>query len=251
MPLRLESARASSKIRRLASRRGPRQLLLGRPRRRGRSSNDVRGDPRSHLARLRTAHAVRDHEHRRAREIGVLVGVALPARVGARRLFDDSQHARSAGNSCLEPELGVADPDPVVRPQQLRRCDARGRSGRCRSWSSCPRGTRARHGRRRARGGRMRSCRRSRTSLAGARPIVGPIRSRTHSPAAQTAATLLDDQPRPRLACRRRIRRRPPGRQSGTGRRRSRSALRTTHSRNRYSTARKANLSRTSIGSVI
>ena len=79
----------------------------------------VRGDPRGDLAGLRAAHAVGDHVHRRARVVGVLVRVALAAGVGARRLLDDPQH-EAHPNLRLVPELGVADPDPVVGAQQLR-----------------------------------------------------------------------------------------------------------------------------------
>jgi len=50
------------------------------------------GDPRGHLARLCAAHPVGDHEHRRSHVVGVLVGPALAAGVGAVCLLGDPQH---------------------------------------------------------------------------------------------------------------------------------------------------------------
>ena len=50
------------------------------------------GDARGDLAGLRAAHAVGDHEQRRAREQRVLVGAPLAPGVGARVLLGDAQH---------------------------------------------------------------------------------------------------------------------------------------------------------------
>ena len=45
-----------------------------------------------HLARLRAAHPVRDHEQRRADEVVVLVALALAAEVGVVEVLGDPQH---------------------------------------------------------------------------------------------------------------------------------------------------------------
>jgi hypothetical protein len=53
-----------------------------------------------HLAGLRAAHAVGDHEQRRANEVVVLVALPLPSEVGRVEVFGDAQHqARSKVNS--------------------------------------------------------------------------------------------------------------------------------------------------------
>ena len=44
------------------------------------------------LAGLRAAHAVGDHEQRRADEVVVLVALALAAEVGGVELFGDAEH---------------------------------------------------------------------------------------------------------------------------------------------------------------
>ena len=50
------------------------------------------GDPRGHLAGLRAAHPVGDHEQRRAREQRVLVGAPLAPGVAAGVLLCDAEH---------------------------------------------------------------------------------------------------------------------------------------------------------------
>ena len=75
---------------------------------------DLRGD----LAGLRAAHAVGDDEQRRAREVGVLVALALAAGVGVVQVVGDAQHQWLA--LALEGELGVADADAVAGVQRLR-----------------------------------------------------------------------------------------------------------------------------------
>ena len=57
-------------------------------------------DLRRHLAGLRAAHAVGDHEQRRARQQRVLVGAPLQAGVGARVMFGHAEHRydRSVGH---------------------------------------------------------------------------------------------------------------------------------------------------------
>ena len=82
----------------------------------------VRRDPRGNLAGLRPTHPVRDDVDRRTRVVGVLVRMPLAPGVGARGFLDDSQHrqlalARRSRRSLLVPELGVADPDPVIGVQ--------------------------------------------------------------------------------------------------------------------------------------
>ena len=51
-------------------------------------------DPRGDLAGLRAAHAVGNHEQRRAREQRVLVGAPLAPGVGPGVLLGDAQHQR-------------------------------------------------------------------------------------------------------------------------------------------------------------
>ena len=52
----------------------------------------LRGD----LAGAGPAHPVGDDEQRRPRHVGILVGAALPARVGAGEGFGDAQHQPSS-----------------------------------------------------------------------------------------------------------------------------------------------------------
>ena len=170
MPLRLESSRASSKMRRLAACRHARELLLGAAVVRALVER-LRRDPRRDLARLRAAHPVRDREGGRPREVGVLVRVALAPRVGARRLVDDPQHAAS---HCSNRNSRVADADPVARAAGPAGRRAAVRSRRCRWSSSCPRCRRRRRGRTAARGGRRRRSPRCVMSLTAARPMHEP-----------------------------------------------------------------------------
>src|SRR5439155_13794197 len=52
----------------------------------------IRSDLRGNLAGSSAAHTVRNDEHRRAREIHILVGIALAPCVGLRRVLDYPQH---------------------------------------------------------------------------------------------------------------------------------------------------------------
>ena len=81
-----------------------------------RAHRDLRRD----LAGLRPAHAVGDHEQRRAHEEVVLVALALTAEVGGVPVLCDAQHAVGCGGLALEGELGVTDADAVAHVQWLR-----------------------------------------------------------------------------------------------------------------------------------
>ena len=85
-----------------------------------------RGDPRGDLTGLGAAHPVRDREDGRAREVGVLVGVPLAARVGLVGLLGDHQrHGQLTSNVnsvspilILSPGRSSASP---CRSAELRR----------------------------------------------------------------------------------------------------------------------------------
>jgi hypothetical protein len=72
--------------------RNPPQVDLGRLAASIAGLEGLRRDSRRDLSSLRAAHAVRDREHRRASEIGVLVRTALAARVRAMGALGYSQH---------------------------------------------------------------------------------------------------------------------------------------------------------------
>ena len=73
-------------------------------------------DPRGDLAGLRAAHPVGDGEQRRARVVGVLVGVPLAPGVGLVCLLGDPQHQDTSKRNSVSPiritspgaELGLA-----------------------------------------------------------------------------------------------------------------------------------------------
>ena len=77
------------------------------------------GDPRGDLAGLGAAHAVGDHEQRRAREQRVLVGAPLAPGVGPGVLLGHAQHQ----SVDLEREFAVADAHAVARVQRPRRLE--------------------------------------------------------------------------------------------------------------------------------
>ncbi len=163
----------------------------------------------------------------------------------------------------LEREFAVADAHAIARMQRPRRLAAAPRSGRCRWSSRDPRSRRCCPARRCARGAR------------GERVLqadLGAIAATEHEVAVEVvdhprlvARRALDDQPRRAVGASRaadRRRRVQAGRVTGIAAppaprspasvrsppRRSRRALRATHSRNRYMTARKPNFSATDTG---
>jgi hypothetical protein len=65
---------------------------------------DLDGQPGGDFAGLRPAHPVGDREQRRAREVRVLVGLALAARVGPLDVLGHAQHlGHLRGASCPAP----------------------------------------------------------------------------------------------------------------------------------------------------
>ena len=240
MPLRLESSCASSKMRRLASVATRASCCSGVP-----SPSPLverlRGDPRRDLARLRAAHPVRHRVHRRAGEVGVLVRVALAPGIRARRLLDDPQHSGPPTRPA------VAAGRQVIHCRTGTRCRRSGRSpGRRSCWVLDPLPVHVGAVGRahvldvdeavavvqaRVPARRVRVVDRH---LARERPADHEARPDPERVARWQAAAPLDDQPAASTAARPRRAPSPPNPDgSVAGRRRSRSALRATHSRNR------------------
>ena len=203
---------ASSKIRRLAS-RDARELLLraavvrALPRRpRPRSATRPRRPGRRPCRR-------RPRRPARARD-------RSPRWRGADARYRCARPPRRPSASAvdlLEPELGVADADPVARPQHLLGAERACRSRRCRWSSPCPRCRRRPPARTAARGGRTRTCPRSGCRRAGERPIVDaaarartPRRSQARRRPRPPAARVRPRVVRAALGSRRLIGRRPP-----------------------------------------